>query len=265
MLQGPRTILRAAVHYQPMLREIGLDAEGVFRDPRIVVWRSITERENCTLDADLRDGRHVRLHIKRYLPARGFQTPAEEEARGMRALEIEQIPSTPLVGWGKMADGRSFVITEDLAGYRAADKLIEEGALTFDALLEPTADLAAKLHRSGLHHRDLYLCHFFVQPARDGAPDLRLIDAARVQRLGGIFTRRRWIVKDLAQFWYSTIALKITDEQRARWLERYRQQRPLKSVSWLSRSIQKKSNWIARHDAKLRAKQPTRNVSIPGA
>jgi heptose I phosphotransferase len=262
MLGAPSTVFRLAHEYQPIFREIGLDADAIFRDPRIAVWRSITERQNCTLDVILGDGREVRFHIKRYLPARGYGTPAEDEARGIRALEIERIPTAPLVGWGKLKDGRSFIITENLAGYRAADKLIP-GEIAFDQLLEPTADLAARLHKSGLHHRDLYLCHFFVKPDGDKL-DLKLIDAARVARLPPLFARR-WIVKDLAQFFYSTLSLGVTDDQRTRWLARYGQQRGLSSVDGLRRSIERKVRWIARHDAKLKAAQPKRNISIPGA
>ena len=260
MFEAPRNKFNAAPKYQAILREIGIDAEAVFDHPDIKVWRSISERENCTLDADLTDGRHLRLHIKRYHPARGIGTPADEESLGIRALEIEAIPTVPLVGWGRLVDGRSFVITEDLAGYRDAEKAVRDG-LPFESLLQPTADLAAKLHDAGLHHCDLYLCHFFVKP---GDPvDLRLIDAARVKRLPGWPMRRRWIVKDLAQFWYSTTTLPITDEQRWRWLQHYGDKRGLKSVGALRRSIERKSAWIGRHDASLHQKQKNRNVSIP--
>jgi len=259
----PRDSIYVAPAFAQLFQSLGLTAQTVFKDPRIVVWRSITERQNCTLDVKLADGKTLRLHVKRYLPAMGFGTPADEEAQGIRALEIERIPTAPLVAFGKLVDRRSFIITADLAGYRAADKLIEEG-YEFEKLLEPLADLAAKLHGCGLHHRDLYLCHFFVK-AGEGGLDLRLIDAARVSRLPGFITRRRWIVKDLAQFWYSTLSLRITDEQRGRWLERYGSQRGLKSVGGLRRSIERKCAGIGRHDAKLRGKQPKRNVSIPGA
>jgi len=51
--------------------------------------------------------------------------------------------------WMEGTDRRSFIITEDLAGYRAADKLLESGGVAFDSILESTADLAAKLHKSG--------------------------------------------------------------------------------------------------------------------
>jgi hypothetical protein len=124
----------------------------------------------------------------------------------------------------------------------------------------PTADLAGKLHRAGLHHRDLYLCHFFAK-VDGGEVDMRLIDVARVSRFGRLL-RRRWIVKDLAQFWYSTFAYgaAISDEQRHRWLVRYAGHEP--SPRFV-RAIQRKVRAIGRHDAKLKKAQPKRNISIP--
>ena len=264
MIQAPRNTFRAAAEYQPILRQVGLDAESVFTHPDIVVWRSIPERENCTLDAQLADHRTIRLHIKRYHPHRGARSPADEEAQGIRALQIEKIPTAPLVGWGGTTDGRSFIITEDLAGYRPADKLIAAG-LPFDRILTTSADLAAKLHQAGLHHRDLYLCHFFVCEAEP--EQVKLIDAARVRRLPGWPMRQRWIDKDLAQFWYSTLPLPITDAERNAWLDHYAERCELRarSVGPLRRAVERKSRSIARHDAKLREQQPNRNISIPGS
>ena len=239
-----RNVFHVSPKYQPLMRVVGLDAETVFTHPQIVVWRKLSDRENCTLDTEV-DGKRVRLHVKRYNKI----APMEAEVRGIRLLQDAQIPTLSLVGWGSTADGRSFVMTEDLAGYQAADKAIAAG-LPFASLLESTASLAKKLHAAGLHHRDLYLCHFFVQPS-----DVRLIDAARVSRLSGLF-KNRWIVKDLAQFWYSTLSLPATDEQRDQWLERY-------GDPSLKNAILRKVKSIARHDQKLKRAQPTRNISIP--
>jgi hypothetical protein len=253
--------------YRGLLGALGLTAEGVFTDPRIVVWRDVTERQNCTLDVSGDDGRMRRLHVKRYRAAPGRGSPGGEEVAGIRLLERAGVATVPLVAWGELPDGRSFVITEDLAGYRPADKAIAGGA-AFETLLGPTAELAARLHDAGLHHRDLYLCHFFVRPAGDGgtgdgAPALRLIDAARVRALPRfLLTRRRWIVKDLAQFWYSTQALAITEQQRERWLARYSGQRRGAWREGLGAAVRRKARAIARHDAKLRVAQPKRNVSL---
>lgn len=264
MLGQTKNLFRVLPEYQPLMRVLGIDAEAIFTHPQIKPWRTLPDRDNCTLDGEI-DGKKIRLHIKRYHPARGMTTPAEDEEKAIRALQIEQIPTLQIVGWGKLTDRRSFIITQDLEGYRAADKLLESGGVTFDSILESTADLAAKLHKSGLHHRDLYLCHFFV---RESDPkDVRLIDAARVQRLGGVFTRGRWINKDLAQFWYSTITARpttpITDEQRERWLQRYASSRGIELTDRLRRALRRKVATIGRHDANLKRDQPARNVSIP--
>ena len=256
-----------AAEYQPVVRMIGLDADAVFDDSRIVSWRKLPDRENCTLDADIPEGeegtRRIRLHVKRYAAARGATAPADDEVKGYRALASQDIPTAPLVGWGSLADGRSFTIFLDLAGYAPADKLIERG-MSFDRLLGPTAALAARLHERGLHHRDLYLCHFMAPVSDSGtdAVDVKLIDTARVRPLPGFLTRRRWVVKDLAQFWYSTTRLPVSDEQRSAWLDRYAAGSSV-APEGLRRSIVRKTRWIARHDRRLATSQPKRNISIP--
>lgn len=262
MVVQARESLEVTPGYEWVFRAPGLTAEGVFGDPRIVVWRSITERQNCTVDLADETGRPRRLHVKRYWPAGGGALPAADEARGIRALQGAGLATVPLAAVGELADGRSFVITEDLTGFRPADKLIA-GGVAFESLLGPTAEMAARLHNAGLHHRDLYLCHFFVRADADGAPaEMRLIDAARVRALPGFLTRRRWIVKDLAQFWYSTESLAVSEEQRERWLVRYSEMREGRFREGLVGAVRRKARAIARHDARLKVSQPKRNVSL---
>jgi hypothetical protein len=261
LMERQQSIFMVPRERQELMRQLGLtQIERVFSDPRIVPWRSIPERENCTLDATLEDGSSIRLHVKRYKPARGAKPPAEQEADGITALDFARIPTVPLVAWGRTEDGRSFVITEDLAGFRDAEKAVQAG-LAFGDILDATADLAAKLHDADLHHRDLYLCHFLVRTTP--TIELRLIDPARVAQLPPWPFRNRWIVKDLAQFWYSVSQLDIPERQRWEWLTRYAKRRDIDNVDRLRRAVERKSDAIARHDAKLRRKQPTRNVSIP--
>lgn len=243
--------------HQALVREMGIDARGVFTDPRIVAWRKLNDRQNCTLDEAV-GGQRVRLHVKRYTAVPG-PTPADDEQAGHRLLLDAGIATAPLVAWGVLTDRRSFTIWQDLTGFTPGDKLIESG-IPFERILAPTADLAAKLHQAGLHHRDLYLCHFMVALAGDTV-ELRLIDTARVRQLPSLFLRRRWIVKDLAQFWYSTTKHAISEEQRERWLAIYANRRGVSPRS-LRSAIRRKSNAIARHDRRLNEKQPTRNVSI---
>jgi hypothetical protein len=260
--QSRSNILRVAPQYQPLFREVGLDAEAVFQHKLIRPWRTLADRENCTLDFTDSSGVEHRWHIKRYRASRyGLQTPAEAEVEGYRALNSRGIPSATLVAWGQVADRRSFVISEDLFDFEACDKLLASGAATFDRLLNPTAALAAQLHQAGLHHRDLYLCHFFARIEGEQI-ELKLIDVARVRKFSPL-TRRRWIVKDLAQFWFSTLEHKsITDAQRDAWLNEYASQRGIDGPS-LRGAILRKSDSIARHDQRLRELQPNRNISIP--
>jgi DNA-binding helix-hairpin-helix protein with protein kinase domain len=129
-------------------------------------------------------------------------------------------------------------------------------------MILPATHLAAQLHNAGLHHRDLYLCHFFMKYDEETI-DVKLIDIARVKKLPALLTRTRWIVKDLSQFWFSTLPLPITEPQREAWLARYMEKRGEKGLVPLKRAIEKKVARIAKHDAKLRKKQPGRNISIP--
>ena len=71
-------------------------------------------------------------------------------------------------------------------------------------ILDELATIAARLHLAHTFHKDLYLCHLFVDPdlGEPAGARLTLIDLHRMatHRL----TRARWRVKDLAQLVYST-------------------------------------------------------------
>jgi hypothetical protein len=253
-------VIFIAEPFRESFRQFGFAAQTIFNDPAVKPWRVLDDRQNCTWDISPA-GRNIRLHVKRFPRMRG-KPPAELEAQGYQLLKERGIPTVEVAAWGTMEDGRSFIATEDLAGFSPADKLMESG-LPFDRVLVPTADLAASLHRAGLHHCDLYLCHFMVRFSQTGAAEMRLIDAARVRTLPGALTRRRWIVKDLAQFWYSTLAMNVSDLQRNQWLRRYCEKGEMAEFESLRKAIVRKSAAIARHDEKLKRRQPFRNISIP--
>ena len=244
--------------FQPLVREIGLDAEAIFDHPLIKPWRTLEDRENCTLEFTSESGETILWHIKRY-PASDART-ADAEVEGVRLLEAANIPTLTLVGWGCDEIGRSFTISEDLAGFRDSEKLVHDGLAFVPELHEASAQIAAKLHNAGLHHRDLYLCHFFSRIKATKA-EVRLIDVARVKKLPRFF-RQRWIVKDLAQFWYSLMQLGVDESGRGSWLKSYARYREIPAVGWLMWRVKRKAAWIARHDARLRRKEPGRNVSI---
>lgn len=210
------------------------------------------ERENGVLETPL-----GRLHVKRYLTASGGRE-AQAEVDAATLLSERGVPAIKFAAWGELPDGRAFTATEELAGHVSGQVFLREGG-TFREILRPTAALAARLHGAGLHHRDLYLCHFFYRPS-DG--DCRLIDIARVAALPRFFARR-WVVKDLAQFAYSMREFALGAEEFREWLDEYGRARGT-STAGLQAAVRAKADAIARHDRRLRAKQPNRNVSIPG-
>ena len=88
-------------------------------------------------------------------------------------------------------------------------------------VLAPTARSGGAAARGGFAPSGSVSLPFHGSIPEKGEAEIRLIDAARVRPLPGALTRRRWIVKDLAQFWYSTLAMNVSDLQRDEWLRRY--------------------------------------------
>ncbi len=238
--------------YADLLKRAGLpDAMSIFDNPAIQPWRSIKERENCVLDID-----ETRLHIKRN--KKGYRG-VEDEVAGIRHLQKAGIATVPLAGYGRLNDGRGFVITEHLNGFEDCERLLERGT-RFEELLVPTAQLAGKLHAAKLHHRDLYIGHFWANMEANPI-ELRLIDAARVKPLPRWFARR-WLVKDVGQFLFSlrkfNVGLQLVDQ----WLTEYARHGNHPVTDLFRRAVFAKADWIERHDAKLRQSNPTRNVPI---
>jgi len=87
-------------------------------------------------------------------------------------------------------------------------------------LLSEVADLVAALHRNGVNHRDLYICHFLMRPdSYPATPELTLIDLHRAQvRLS---VPRRWLVKDLGALWFSAADTLPTRRDAFRFIRRY--------------------------------------------
>lgn len=255
-MSGVDTAIFIEPAYGVPFAQTGLQADAIFTDPRIVVWRDLRERQNATLDFRAADGMAHRWHVKRYLSGHGQDV--QREVRGIGLLRQHNIATVPLVAHGMLADGRAFLISDDLAGYAPADKL---DANSLRGVLEPITQLAARLHNEGLHHQDLYLCHFFVRPGQRGDSEIRLIDAGRVQCLPGWPWRWRWIVKDLAQLVFSLQRLGM-HEEAAGVLQRYCQLRPGTRLAILKGAVTWKVRRIASHDRRLRAEQPGRDVSL---
>jgi heptose I phosphotransferase len=153
-----------------------------------------------------------------------------ERARGLGVSVPDVVAAGERIGpWGAL---QSFLIIAELEGCLPLNEALPILSARLPApefhrvkrqLVMEMAAMTAKLHGANVFHKDLYLCHFFLEPNLSGANGRRLtlID---LHRLGEHrLTSVRWQVKDLAQLLYSTFDVReIDDRDRARFWMHYR-------------------------------------------
>jgi heptose I phosphotransferase len=169
--------------------------------------------------------------IKELLQGRLAAVGAAREWRAIASLHEINVPTMRAIGYGwerwPAARQRSFLLTEELTGTISLDQIAAGSAgpkLDADLkrrLIRRMAQLTARLHRHGLIHRDLYLCHFVLQvdTARTDRPKLFVIDLHRLQRRR--IAVRRWIVKDLAALYFSSLDLPPSRRDLLRFVRNY--------------------------------------------
>ena len=111
------------------------------------------------------------------------------------------------------------------------------------------AEIAAKLHRARLFHKDLYLCHFFApaEPVLDGPPALTLIDLHRLQHHRWLAAR--WRLKDLGQLHYSTQGVSgVNNRDKLRFWMHYRRALGLEHEKGWRKAIEAKAARYGRHN-----------------
>lgn len=125
------------------------------------------------------------------------------------------------------------------------------------ARIELTRALArfiAAFHGTGFCHRDLYLCHVFVELDAAGGrpPQFSIIDLARTHR--PVWRRMRWLIKDLGQLDSSARQVGATRADRLRFLLAYMGlERGSTRVRWYARRIVKRSDQTLARDARKAA------------
>jgi heptose I phosphotransferase len=145
--------------------------------------------------------------------------------------------------WGHF---QSFIAIEELTGMLALHEAVPLAALRLDAvsfqrwkagLVREMVAIVLDLHRRRWFHKDLYLCHFYVEEADTcRVPDwkgrVRIIDLHRLGRHPFTWLWRR--TKDLAQLLYSSDVAGVTARDRLRFWREYLATDPLGPVSrWL--------------------------------
>lgn len=164
----------------------------------------------------------------------GGWSAARAESRNLAWAASAGIPVPPTVAVGEFVGPglslQSFLVIQELTGYLPLHEAIPRAAQELSSpdftrwkreLTAAVADVCRKLHSHGRFHRDLYLCHFFVQPADADARlgPVFLIDFHRLrrQRLTAWYAR----LKDLAQLHFSSDVPGVTDRDRLRFALAY--------------------------------------------
>jgi len=163
-------------------------------------------------------------------PAGNHSDAAAERAHldRARALGID-VPDTVAAGEriGPGANLTSFLMVAELKA-TAANELIPRLSIELDPrsftrlkqrAITEIARVAARLHTAGAFHKDLYLCHFFLDRDRcetdQGKACVTLIDLHRLAKHTLFPDWWRW--KDLGQFMFSTHDVAgITERDRLR-------------------------------------------------
>ena len=231
----------------------------------------IKERNTVRLDLETESGEKRAFFLKRYAPPTvrnklkaylRLKRPAPgagQEWHAMWTFLQVGLPGPVPVAWGQ-EDETSLVLSEGVSHVMQlsewAERNFGEGSHrntqaipAKHRIIEEVANIVARMHAEGLHHQDLYLCHFLCGSEQNGLP-LTLIDLQRVEWSGRL--SRRWQVKDLAQLHFSS-AQYITRQDMRRFWKVYdsiyhtgRRKIPL----W--HSILRKSERIRRHTLKHR-------------
>jgi heptose I phosphotransferase len=198
----------------------------------------------------------------------GRHSPAAAEWTHLeraRRLGIE-VPEVVAAGEfiGPRGDLRSFLMIAELTGCEPLNEVLPRLAARLDPgafarlkrrLIVAMARITATLHAARDFHKDLYLCHFFLDVARldRGAdpPRLVLIDLHRLRRHRLWPAWWRW--KDLGQLLFSTYGVDGIDAgDRRRFWRSYRRRSPLVLAAWQERFVRLRAARYRRHNRRPR-------------
>lgn len=212
--------------------------------------------------------RHFRLPWAERLAAlvhpAGHHTPGAAEFAHLdraRALGLT-VPDVVAAGerlgpWGHV---QSFLMVAELTGALALHEAIPVLAETLEprrferlkrVLARRMAEATARLHVARAFHKDLYLCHFYVNMTEaqqpDSEPGITVIDLHRLGVHRWLSARWRW--KDLGQLLYSTEGVNgLSRRDALRFFAHYRRLTHLRWPRWQARMIVLKAERYLRHN-----------------
>lgn len=173
--------------------------------------------------------------FKNLISARLPVLGARNEYVAIKALQKLNVDTMTLAAFGQRGSNPveldSFVITESLEPAISLEDFCADWCVNAPAiglkrtLIERVARITRRLHTNGINHRDLYICHFLLNETDiEKANNLKqlplfLIDLHRVQIRQK--TPERWLVKDLAALYFSSMEIGLTSRDFYRFVRAY--------------------------------------------
>ncbi len=148
--------------------------------------------------------------------------------------------------WQGLFENKSFIVTEKIPDSASLEeKLPASFVKNRKKFIESLAAFVRKFHDTGFRHRDLYFCHIFC----NSQGQWTLIDLNRVFK--PLFFSRKYLIKDLAQLYYSSPGKFFTKTDRLRFFLAYLQKNRLSiNDKFVIKKIKSKAQRMARHDKK---------------
>jgi heptose I phosphotransferase len=257
--------------FLPLLESNGLATfKALMSHPgHAVAKRAVKGRNTVRLDLETETGEKRAFFLKRYtLPkirerlkaCLSLKRPApgaRQEWHAMWTFMQRGLPGPVPVAWGQ--DGKSSLVLSEGVSHvmklsEWAERYLGEGfgrnpqvLSAKRKIIEEVANIVARIHAEGLHHQDLYLCHFLCGSEQNGIP-LTLIDLQRVEQRRKL--PRRWQVKDLAQLHFSSAQYITRQDIRRFWKVYDSIYHTGRRIIPLWHSILRKSERIRRHTLK---------------
>lgn len=201
-------------------------------------YRKVKSRHTFRVELEGK-GYFVKLHrgigwreyFKNLLQFKLPVTDAGQEYRALLHLKEHGVDSMTPAAYGCRGvipfARTSFLITEELTTCVSLEDFCREWAVrppplaVKRALIRKLGDMAGTMHRSGLNHRDCYICHFLLRKGSEKTadPKLYVIDLHRAQ----IREKVPWHywVKDVAGLWFSAMDAGLTKQDVCCFLQSY--------------------------------------------
>lgn len=158
-------------------------------------------------------------------------TDAGQEYRALLHLKSIGVDTMTSCAYGcegsNPAARTSFLITEELTDTVSLEDYCRDWRTNPPplavkrALIRKLGEMAGKMHRSGLNHRDCYICHFLLRKGTEFSTDPKLfvIDLHRAQIRRRV--PKRYLLKDLGGLWFSAMDAGLTRHNLYCFLQAY--------------------------------------------